>query len=685
MRRLSSCTTLLVAIAGAIVIGVVPHSAGAEEAYPAEWDALDGAGLIALAKGLADQGGTGQETRVQLTGFLASKYLTDAEATRSLTCYEWRELAWYLRSDMSKETRATWADKITKAYAGSRQQLLALDAPSFAYLARAVGSHLGHGKKLAPLAAVWIVEKDSWKSLDLFELDWLSFMAWKAGGLGHSARQRLGDHLTTAYFTDPKKVRSAGVKRWYWFTFYLGGALSNETREVWVTRLYEAFASTPEAVAGLDAKNAGRLENTLKTLCSGLAPEARKSWFTRIKAAFAQDDATLAQMPSGEIRSLADSLSTMDGYQAAKLALKWFETHSNWQAAPARDLVGLAFVAVQGDKKATAPLMDDLEQAWLAAESRQPLDLSAIYRVMRTWSRVGDDEMARAWVMRAYAVRVGTDEGRNSVDLVSLGRLADFMRMVGLTGKGKGYPAFAAALARHARAGTLAAGLARYAPRTYWAPCDPELLALPLGTPESRVVLQDDLVDGNGNPRLGVAKVLAWAYRNTGETDQWLAFLGEKTARTDGDAKALWCVAKAYADPLVPTRPNARRMKKGLDSALAAAATDQGRLIVLREYVDHYKGLDRPTVAADLLESIRGQFGEESLAAIDAMQEELRREEVARKASAAQHQAAVEAAHKRARLKYALRRLSRAQAAGDSERVAQLEAAIEKLEAELKR
>ena len=78
-----------------------------------------------------------------------------------------------------------------------------------------------------------------------------------------------------------------------------------------------------------------------------------------------------------------------------------------------------------------------------------------------------------------------------------------------MTGKGKGYPGFAAAVARHLRQGS----------DIPLSNC--QAYALLLGTAESRQIVEDDLLDAQGNPRLAAVKILAGAYAMTGELPKW--------------------------------------------------------------------------------------------------------------------------------------------------------------------
>ena len=237
--------------------------------------------------------------------------------------------------------------------------------------------------------------------------------------------------------------------------------------------------------------------------------------------------------------------------------------------------------------------------------------------------------------MRGYTALVGSEEARSTVTLGQLRDLAIFLDHHLLVGPGQGYPAFAAALARLARRGGLASGAH-------------VVLAFPLGTPEARRILAAELLDGQGDPRLGVAKVLSWAYRNAGELTAWRDSLDQNIAASQGDTKALWLAAKGYAVTLLPERPNLLRRKRWLNRALAAAGTEQGRLVVLGEFAEHYRRLGRPDVGAEMLESLQHQFSGEALAAVEDLHQQLEREAERRRARAVRERIAAERSRARA-------------------------------------
>jgi len=665
---------LLAVLVGLFMAAGATTRTVAATTYPPEWDALDGQGLIDLAKELAEEGEAGHDDRLLLVAFLQATHLKDAEAVRGLTCRHWREIVWNLRSTLSAQDKDHWSNAIWDAYADTEERLLQRSGDEIAHLARVVGNYLGN-TRIAPSIAAYVVQRDGWESLNLFELDWLAFMAWRAGGLGNDAKERLGAHLTATQFTDIGKIRSAGVKCWKWFTFYLSGALSSDVREAWALGLCQAFAGSPEVAASLDAEGAQRLHEALKTLCQELPPASRKTFATRLKAAFAKNDDAVAQLSGTAVRSLTDALSVMDRCDAGDLALKWLQSHPGWATATAKDLVTLASIGTEGDPEAMAPLLDPLEQAWIVADDQQPLSLSTVYRIMQTWLRTGNREKAQTWVMRAYNARFGTESGRNAVDVVSLGRIAEYLQIVGLTGQGKGYAGFATALARHGREGTLADALAKYKPRTYWGPCDPALLALPLGTPETRQTLRVELLDTGEVPRVAVAKVLSVAYQAAGEHDAWVAFIDQQAeaAQQNPEAASRWLLVRAGAEAARSDPPANLRGKDWLLTVLASSPEASVRCEALRDVVNAYINARRYDQALAFLSEVDDPFArpetQECHTALQAKVESAKAQEALQAKRAHERAAALH----RAELK---RRLADARARGDAEAVSRYERLI---------
>jgi hypothetical protein len=323
------------------------------------------------------------------------------------------------------------------------------------------------------------------------------------------------------------------------------------------------------------------------------------------------------------------------------------------------------------DRRAAGLVIEEAEKVWQAADARKPLALDILEPVVGCYVRLGDTEKAQAWAMKAYVAMVGSEAARASVSPADLARLADLLGQASLTGEGKGFPGYAAVLARFAVEGTLEVK-------------DPVLLADPLGTDEARKVLRDVLVDSHDQPRLAAAKILAVAYQRAEESGAWRSLLEDKISTGAGDIKALWLAAKAYTDTLVTDPPNPLRRKMWLDAALAAASSEPVRVAVLEEFVDFYRSVQRPGLGAELLESVAHQFGAEAAAKLDRLRSDLVKEEAARQEAVAQALAAAAEIRRQATLEYYQQRLTEAQVTGDAAGATRLKAAITELQKEAK-
>jgi hypothetical protein len=581
--------------------------------------------LASLANVLSAAGDAGCSARQRLAAHVQQRYLSTSAGARELGIAGWSELTGRLTEDLTGESRIEWAQRIRDAYGGSEAVLVGLNIEELEALCKALET-LGdaHGPSMV---ARYVERSTEWrlrgKPADLLRL--MQLLPGPEANL-KAARLRVAAFLADAYLADPQKAHELGVKFW-------------------------------QKVAQLVGED--------------LSPEDCRAWFERIRGTFLETDDAMAAMKAAEFDALVKSVAALDKKEAAGLVLSWLRLKEGQvarQAAPAA-LAVLVLLLAEQDPEPLKPLMDAIEQHFLAADGRKPLNLVTIWHLMRIQFAVGNPDKAQAWVRRTYAVRLGTQAARNSIDPATLEGLAGLMVSAGLTGKGKGYVEFAAALATRAREGNLASGS--------------EELAAPLGTPEARQILEDALivfVNSQENPRLGVAKTLAWAYRNVGELDAWRQFLEGKVGSSEGDTKALWLAAKAYTMTLLPDPPNPLRRKQGLEDALAAALSEPVRLTVLREFADYYRAISRPAVGALMLQSLKHQFSGEAAETIGALQAGLQDAEAARQAGDTRAQSAAEVVRSGAQLKYYQACLEQVRTEGEQEEVARLQEAIQELE-----
>ena len=581
--------------------------------------------LVSLAGVLSGLGDSGKSARSQLAMQLADKYLASPGAVRAVTCRQWSSLVVGLRRDLSGAMRVLWASKLREAFDANTLATLKFDeAWDLGGALSGLGSSSAYDVLLPGLA-----KSTEWLSLDPPRL---ADLAGRLADLGDRAEQPqsiLARHVVATFLSSREKIKSINLGSW---------------------------------------KGLARVSNRLPD-------EARQAWAKGLKDAFVPDDNALLQMPAGDVKALAGALAPLDEKLADDLTYTWYTGRETGGGLKwGKDLIAAAQMAVSGGRRTQAErdaIVTSLEKALAAAPTKPEEQFDLAGQMLRLWSLAGGNSgKMKEWGTKAYESVLGTEEARNGVSMERLGQLAVLLNDYKLSGKGKAFPGFVQALARHARQGTLKWGRG-------------VAIASFLTAPESRQALQDELLDAQGSPRLPVAKVLTWAYRGAGELGQWRAFLQTSISSSNGDTKALWLAADAYAAALVPNPPDPLRRRRGLNGALAAAVSDPVRLIVLREFVDFYRAIGRPGQAAEMFESVKHQLGEAAAKALEQMQVELRLQEEDRQAQAARTQAAVEITQKESQLRYYRARLERARAAGDAGEAARLQAAIQQLERDL--
>ncbi|MDY7011921.1 MAG: hypothetical protein SVV80_14415, partial [Planctomycetota bacterium] len=477
--------------------------------------------------------------------------------------------------------------------------------------------------EVAIMVVDWMEKSTAWQSWGEWELDQLVYVLSDSGIAGKSARDRLAKHISSKYLADGAAARSVPTMVWKHFARWLR---------------------------------------------KDLPAESRVQWAGKIKAAFAD---RIGEMQSQEFQYLTQALVYLDVTQAAPVAIAWLSKDGKLSSASTFDLAYIA-AAARADRAAMAPLMNQLEELWLARNNQKPLKLTESAPIVWTWLYMGSKAKAKQWTMRAYE---SMDQVGTSDDAESMVRLGHMFLLSGLTGKNKGYPAFAASLARLANQGKLTPDNDRQ-----WRY---KFCAAPLGTLETQQILKAALTDEQGNPRAMVANILAWTYRNAGELNAWREFLDQKVAATVGDGKALWLMAKAYTESIVPKKVDMRRSFRWLNAALATAATQPVRLVVLTELVGCYESINRHKIALSILESVKDQYTGEERAKVDALEQRVRGRLVARLKDIEAEKAAGELVRKKAKLTYYRKCLAAARTGGDQDSIAKLEAAIARLEAEL--
>jgi hypothetical protein len=416
--------------------------------------------------------------------------------------------------------------------------------------------------------------------------------------------------------------------------------------------------------------------------CAGDLPgNQRQQWGAELARRYGlETDQSIKQKDANSLCAIANTIEVLNRGQAAILASRWFRIkgRAGLDGQSPKALIGLASCAM-----ATPGIRDDLDRKQLAVHLDEVLVPAHQANVLPQWAcdslarsfKGHDGERSQAWAMRAY--RVVLKPGRVP-SISEIGSLGHLMNDVGLVGKGQGYRDFAKALVAMAKKGKLGMTATWRLGGKGW---QVRKLAYPLAAPETRSILQAELVDSNGNVRIEVGYILGWAYRKNEQLEDWIAFVNEKLADSSltPDQKSQWLVVKGHASSLIPVPAKLGAAVPHMTRALTTARSDAARITVLNHLTAVLYRLDRFQQGISVISSVREQFSGADRTRVDkllAVLEQGRQEQVAQRAEIAASQ---KAAGKRAKLRYLRKMLARAHAVGNSRKAAEMTQKIEDL------
>ncbi len=619
------------------------------------WASSSPADLLQLASQVPGDDPDRKETRQLLAEHVTKTYLVSPDATRSVSCLEWKGFAECLGQDLSAPARAQWVEKILGAYAGSAEDLrkrqtneiydvsaaaVTLGAPPATrealvgrirdvFGAAKVGSMEFDdltpvcdalnvlGGRLANESLILYTEKSSeWRS---FKPGKLACLAWRLDSLGEmtaaKAQLAVAEHITTTCLGSTDTVKAIGLEAW--------GPLAQMGRN--------------------------------------LLAESRQAWAKALKDAFAPTEADLLRLEGLDAARLAWGMEVLDKALAAKLAHDWLMKSNLVKTADRGDVIGLAYKAVNHGtaspaERATIP--NRIAELFLS-QPEQMADFENCALMVSLWWTVENRSKIQEWTTKAYQCAVGSEDARGRVSMPMLAQLAHWHYHSEMTGPGKAYPAFALALARHAREGTLVA-------------TEPQTLGAMLGTPETRQTLRGELIDAQGYPRAGAAKVLAVAYQVSGEGNDWIALVEQKLKDTQNDpeARSRWLLVRAYSEAARSSPPSPLRGRKWLEEAMASSSV---RGQALREVVDGHLLYCNYDQALAVLETLGRRFTDaETVETITALQTKVKDAKAQALLDAEKMEACATALFK----EEVKRRLVDARARGDTEAIQRCEQAL---------
>jgi len=543
--------TILVGIA-LVGLGRIPVARGQEPSYPAQWDSMSPRELADLSVQYQLQGRIADWK--QLAGYVAGRY-ERASAAGSIDWDAWLPLLSGCGRYQEPSVKVSMAEDIVQNLAGDDGSIRQLSGQRVVWITATL-RHLGRAEQACSICATWIASFDDLGALSGHDLSALARVLATNETAGAAGRVKIAKCLKEEFLADVSRCRSIGSRCW-------------------------------DVLA----------ENVLSVLSSG----DRTYWAERLIAAFAVDQTAVAELGGEDFAYLTEALLYLDGYTARRLSESWVKQHPNWTwpQATGRLLQYITYVLKEtGQHRAASRIAanwaessaEGLEEAFIAQE---PTYQDCI-TVARAWDRKGDSMKAEQWAVRAYQTVLNC----RPLNVSALHRIGILFKELGLI-EGREYPDFAGAVA------SLAAGgdLSEESGFTF------EGLAQPCVGPRSRSILEAQLTDPAGQPRMAVAKLLAWSYRLGGELTTWQASLEQRINTTrDPDAKARWMVVRAYAASIASYDPHPLGGKVWLDRALATAGSETCRLEALRELVSGYCGIGKHSAALVLLDSVAGQF-----------------------------------------------------------------------------
>jgi hypothetical protein len=572
-----------------------------------------------------------QAARDKLIPHIETTYLADATKAKAVNPATWQRIVAHLKpmQTMSADKRADWGSGLRAAFAGSEAAIGQLSGDNMAALLYALDKL--QDRKLPGLLAAWVKASQAWKSWSVFYLAKASPYLERSGDDGVPARAALASHVESTYLADAAKIRSVNCWNWHSLLNCTAPVLSAKQREAWADKLLAAYGGSADTLKALFPNRAYHLIAGLMQLDAGRAAELALAWF----------DAT----GSG----------------------KWQDYHTSSLARLAR----LAAGAEAAGALTSTSLLTQLDQQWEQKNGQKPFPWSADADIARVFLAAGNKAKGQQWAMRAYEAGLGTPEARNAAGVGRLGPLAHLLYDAGLTGPQKGYQAMAEVLARLARTGKLYSDKRGRLCALGW---QRRKLGFCLAKADVRNILQAELADAAGSPRLDVAKILSHAYRLARDSEGWQALLDQKISQSDAaDVKATWLLARAYAES-VETRVRSPLLgKQWLSQALATAQSGGVKLLAVQELVRGYMLIHNYTAASSLLDSVAGQFQGDDAAQIEELREQVTNAKDSYAAFIAEHRRLERKKADDAYRRELKRRLAKARNSGDQKTVARLE------------
>jgi len=588
------------------------------------WKSATSAEIVALVQNVTSAGAAGTGALDKLGEHITATYIASDAAAIGMGLSRWRTIVASTREVLTAKTRDVWAARLRSAFASQDMDMRTMSA--MLSLLRSLGD-----PDSMRFVVAWLAQQDSLQTRSIKDIAALVKMLDKAGETAGAAEQ--------------------------------------------LTRLQQEVGRRLGDSEALVATGLGPWSKLLVALASKAPGETKAAWALAMRQAFIPTNSALEAMAASDCAGLMSVLRALDDANASALALTWIKgTDRNaWSEEKLTDVITSLVAAGSADKAAVTAAMNELGVTALTGELTAERRLIICRAFVTAWRDIKDMTLAQQWAIRAYEIGVGTEAARAAATSKTLSLVGGLLERAGLIGPDQSYPAYAAALAGVARSGKIeVCDIPWYSPQQ----------ALPVSTASTRETVQATLLDSEGNPRLPVAVILAWSYRNAKDFKTWRSIADVELAKESvtGDTRALWLMIDAHNRTMISFEPEAKWGIGSLTQAFGCAESEPVRLNVIRQIAIYYQQMKDPAAGASVIESIKNQFTGEALAEIETLQKSLAASARAAKAKYEANRRVVVARRRASALADYRRYLAVAEAAGDEARAQRIRAAIEKLE-----
>ncbi len=564
-------TVITCLIAASIVLGAIPAQATAQTAV---WDAMSFTEVKDEFVSLVHQDPRADHGHLAT---YAMQRFPNAASVDGAEITEWLWLVHAVSPYASQATKDDFALEITNTLVPDAETLPQLNGERMSALTAALRV-LGQKTQACSLAAAWVEGSDAFKSLPLVEVTPLCRVLAIDNSVGGAAKAKVLLYLDQEVLPNTALAGSLSVRGWARIAKSQQDSLTPAQKVRWADHLTDAFAGSQQAVAAMGPKDFTSLGDALGYLSKPYVREVGRLWVAQ------HPDFTWPEASRVQVTYLAVVLRQAKQDRAAS------HLGSNW-------------IAANGD---------DQEQTFQAGE----LTVLECAETARAWISKRDSDKAQQWATRTLE-KVLAEQNPTVADAALAAVIQD---EAGLAGEGEGdFTEYASVLATLASQGKL-----KDAKRH-------EALSCPLNSPEARAIVEAEMVDPVGQPRVAVAKILGWSYRRAGQLKLWQGQLEQRIAaqQEDGDIKAVWMIARAHASALETDDEHPLGGKAWLDQALATAESEENRFQVLEILVNGYAKMGKHNAGVALLDSVTGQFSsQESSAELGVLRAQVEKDKV---------------------------------------------------------